>query len=280
MPGMTLRFSFGPGAPWKVIIAVALLLAACLDPSRSFGYQAPEKLEYEISWAGIGVGSASLETARTESGAIISARGATKKWVSLLYPVDDELSSTIQKAAPFSKGKTQRERPLSYRVLLREDKTRVDQEIRFDHRQKKAFFHDLTSGRTVVHTLDTRTTDLLTTLYLLRSMPLEAGKNFSMPVFDNGSAHTLSAQVLRRESINTAMGNVKTLLVRLQYSIAAPGLMYLPGDLFIWLTDDDRRVPVVIEKQIIIPPGSRIPAVLRPKLEAAMGRARMELIRK
>jgi len=271
----------GPGRKglsflWRCVVP-ALFLAACLGPSVCEGYQVPERLDYDISWMGVRVGSASLSTARKDSGQMVSATAKTKKWVSLFYEVDDELSVTRGPAGPAVKGGGQRERPLAYRVRLREGAIKVEHAITFDHQKKRAVFQDGISGRKAVHRIEPEASDLLSALFLVRSMPLEVGKQYTLSVADNGSVHSLSLRVVRREQISTVLGARAALVVQVKYSIAAPGLMYLPGDLHVWLTDDGERIPVLIEKQIIIPPGSRIPAVLRPKIESAMGSARMAL---
>lgn len=56
--------------------------------------------------------------------------------------------------------------------------------------------------------------------------------------------------VMRKESVTTPAGTFRTVVVSSQMNIESEGLFYSPGSLTIWLTDDDQRVPVVIEKRI------------------------------
>ena len=60
----------------------------------------------------------------------------------------------------------------------------------------------------------------------------------------------IEVAVLRKETVTTAAGTFRTLVVRSQMNLQREGLFYAPGPLTVWLTDDDQRVPVVIEKRI------------------------------
>lgn len=109
-------------------------------------------------------------------------------------------------------------------------------------------------------------------------MPLQTGKSVFIDVVDNKQLYRTEVQVLRKESVKTSTGTVNTVLIKPLLNIRALGIMYLPGDLFIWLTDDERRIPVLVEKRIIIPPGSRIPEILSKGIQSsAAGTAKLVL---
>jgi hypothetical protein len=56
--------------------------------------------------------------------------------------------------------------------------------------------------------------------------------------------------VLRRETVQTPAGSFRTIVISPEMDIESHGLFYAPGALKIWLTDDDKKVPVIIEKRI------------------------------
>lgn len=87
--------------------------------------------------------------------------------------------------------------------------------------------------------------DLLSSLYYLRNIPLPDGATISFNVVSEGKVETVLAKVLRRETVDTAAGTFKTIVVM-------PELKDKPkvGDSYLWLTDDDRRIPIKLEAKV------------------------------
>jgi hypothetical protein len=56
--------------------------------------------------------------------------------------------------------------------------------------------------------------------------------------------------VLRREELVTALGRFKTIVV--QPLLKSEGIFPRTGDIFIWLTDDDRRIPVQMKSKMFV----------------------------
>jgi hypothetical protein len=82
-------------------------------------------------------------------------------------------------------------------------------------------------------------------LYQLRTMALEPGKTVYIPVSDGKKSVNMKIECQRREEIKTLLGPKKTLLCEI---FAFNDVLYRrPGHVHVWLTDDERRVPVQIE---------------------------------
>jgi hypothetical protein len=85
--------------------------------------------------------------------------------------------------------------------------------------------------------------DVLTVIYYLRTQKLEVGKSFDVPVTDAGRVFTLSVAVLERKEIDTVLGRVNA--IRIEPALFGDNAaVRAKGKLSIWVTEDDRRLPV------------------------------------
>jgi hypothetical protein len=57
-------------------------------------------------------------------------------------------------------------------------------------------------------------------------------------------------QILRREVVETPLGRFKTVVIK--PLLKSEGVFTLSGDVFIWLTDDERRIPILIKSKVKI----------------------------
>ena len=85
--------------------------------------------------------------------------------------------------------------------------------------------------------------DVLTVIYYLRTQKLEAGKSFDVPVTDAGRVFRLSVAAIEEKEIDTVLGKVKAIRVD-PALFGDTSLVRARGQLSIWITDDDRRLPV------------------------------------
>lgn len=93
--------------------------------------------------------------------------------------------------------------------------------------------------------------DVLTIIYFLRTRPLEVGKPFEVPLSDAGRVLRFSVNPIERKEINTVLGRVQTIRVE-PALFGDTALVRARGTLSIWITDDDRRVPVRAQLKVDI----------------------------
>lgn len=86
--------------------------------------------------------------------------------------------------------------------------------------------------------------------FYLRTFQLEPGKSVHYRIGHEGKNIVVTADVLRREKLSTPVGELDTLVVRPKIEI--DGVFKPIGDVFFWLTDDDRKFIVRIEAKIRI----------------------------
>jgi hypothetical protein len=149
---------------------------------------------------------------------------------------------------------------------LREGQFRRDVEIHFDHEQGKAYFPN---GRE--NEVPAGVQDVLSAFFRVRAMELIDGAELALPTHGDGELYDLKVIVHGREMLETILGNRRC--IKLQPMMVDEGLFQHKGDLFVWLTDDERRVPVRVQANIAVGAiEARLSAYSPPDPRAADGR--------
>jgi hypothetical protein len=91
--------------------------------------------------------------------------------------------------------------------------------------------------------------DVLSMIYYLRTRDLEVGKTFDIPVIDSGRLYLLPVAVTERKRINTVLGRVYALRVE-PALFGQDRMIRTNGKIAIWITDDNRHLPVWAEVKI------------------------------
>lgn len=126
---------------------------------------------------------------------------------------------------------------------LREGDFQRDVEIHFDHDDGKAYFPD---GRE--NEIPQGTQDVLSAFFRVRAMELNDGDEIVLPTHGDKELYDLRVIVHGREVLDTALGKIRC--VKVQPMMDDEGLFKHRGDLFVWLSDDARRIPVLLQANI------------------------------
>lgn len=89
--------------------------------------------------------------------------------------------------------------------------------------------------------------DTLSSVYFLRTLPLDSEKPAELQVF-SGETHSLRVEVQGRERIVTPAGAFQT--IRVEPRSSGGSLIGKGKNLILWLTDDERRIPVQIRTKL------------------------------
>lgn len=92
--------------------------------------------------------------------------------------------------------------------------------------------------------------NVVSALFYLRTFKLTVGKKLQFRVAEDGKNILFKGEVLRREEIDTEVGKVKSIVVRPEFEV--DGVFKPVGEILVWLTDDERKLPVRIESKIKI----------------------------
>lgn len=222
---------------FKIFLFFSLVFSLA---GRAHSINAPERLEYVIKWQGIPAGSASLEYSKTGNGSKIVSTAESSKWVSVFYKVDDRVESRMD--GDFF--------PLNYRINLNEGRHRKLKEVRFKQSEGKAKHIDLLSREEKDYDTKGRAYDPLSAFYRVRSMELKAGRPVFLNVFDSKRLWNLEVQVIKKERVEIPLGHFDTILIK--PLLESDGIFSRKGEILIWLTDDERKIPVRMQSKVKI----------------------------
>lgn len=244
--GRLRRFATGIArADFSLIICVAILFGH-LSISPSAAFTIPEKLVYDLTWTGVKAGTATLEVVNDKETLRVISTANSANWVSVFYKVEDRVETVL------AKGKSDifLARPQSYRLKISEGRHRRDKEVIYDHAQKKAVFIDHLDKDRKEFPISEHTFDPLSVLYYVRTLKLEVGKSVYMDIFDSKKLWNVEVKVLRRERISSILGDVETVVVK--PLMKSEGIFNRKGDMLIWLTNDQKRIPVKMQTKVAV----------------------------
>jgi len=220
------------------------ILALLLLSSAAAAFALPERLDYDLTWAGIKAGTASLETIENGQYVQLVSRAMSSDFVSVFYRVNDLAVSSLRKEAHTSLPGT----PYNYRLKTSEGKHKKDKEVFFDSAGKKATYIDYLDKEQKTFDIGDFTMDALSCFYYVRFLPLHVGKSVFVEIFDNKKLYKAEVQVVKKEEIETPIGTFKTILIR--PVLQSEGIFNRKGDILIWLTDDEKRLPVLLKTKV------------------------------
>jgi hypothetical protein len=223
---------------------LSLLILVFFPVAGASAFAVPEKLVYNITWAGIKAGTATLEISSTDNAMRIISTARSSDWVSVFYTVDDWVEAIISKPVPPEVFGV----PLNYRMKIREGRRRRDKEVAFDHLRHKAACRDYIDGEKRNVDIRGKTLDPLSSLYYMRLVTPEVGKPFFVDVFDDMKAASVEVRVLGRERIRTGLGYFDTIVIKPLFK--SEGIFNRRGDIYIWFTDDRRHIPVKMQTKV------------------------------
>ena len=230
----------------NILISIAILLILPLSAVRASSFQAPEEFIYDLTWAGIKAGTASMELRNDDGRTRIISTAQSAKWISVFYTVDDRVVSVVSEDSNRSSPGL----PLSYRLRLREGKHRKDKEVIFDRERNKAKYIDHLSKEYKEVDVPPMVFDPISSFFYLRSLRLVVGEPVYITIFDSKKVYDVEVQVLRREQVTVPRGTFDTIVVK--PLMKSEGIFYRKGEIFIWLTDDARHIPVKMQSKVKI----------------------------
>lgn len=217
--------------------------AVTQTPSPALTLPAKENLAYTVEWRFIHAGNVRLKLRRLADGSQTAFNAGldleSAGLVSRLFKVDNHynvaLSSqlcAIRSLLTTNEGTRQRETKVAY-----------------DRERRKAAYTERDLRRNV--TVATREVDIppcahdvVGGLYYLRTLATTQGQVLQIPISDGKKSVLARVEVQEREDVATPAGKFHT--VRHEIFLFDNVLYNRKGRLFVWLSDDSRRLPVQI----------------------------------
>lgn len=231
----------------KLWCSLGLLFSICfIMLSESNAFSIPERLEFEVTYTGIPAGRAVQEVTQQGDEIHILSTARSADWLKLFFPVDDRIESILIPGVPPQKIGV----PRVYREKIREGWTRFHKEAAFDREKQQVLTKDFLKKSEKVDKITPLTYDTLSSFYYFRTVPLQVGVSNYIDIFDCKKLWNTEVQVLRREEVQTPLGKFKTVVIK--PVLKSEGIFARTGDMFIWLTDDERRIPVLMKSKVKI----------------------------
>ena len=215
-------------------------------PPHIRAFQPGETLKYNVSWSNILTAGTAIMEVKDETmpdGRRVLdfiVTGHSTGLVDRFFPVTETASSVFDPLIMQS---------LSYSLKenygKKKERRRV---VVFDHAQRTAI-STLNNDPPATVDIPEQVQDGLSSLYYLRTRgDLETGRTIVIDVLDSEKNWSVEFQVLGREKLKTPLGEFSTIKVRIYPKYK--GVFQNKGEVFIWLTDDSRKVPVLIKSKL------------------------------
>jgi hypothetical protein len=217
--------------------------------TRGLPFGPGESLRFSIEYGLIKAGSAWLEvqpmlTYRGHECYHLVSRAESNDVMSKIYKVRDRIDSLIDADGLYS---------LRYKKRIREGSYERDYDVAYDAAGGKAKYAD---GREF--DMQPWSKDGLAAFYFVRHMPLEVGKDIVVPHHSDRRTNDIVVKVHKKERVKVPAGEFDCLVI--EPVMDSGGIFKSSGRLQIWVTDDARRVPVLMKSKI---PVGTVDAVLQ-----------------
>jgi len=230
-----------------VITAASLAKADFQAP-----FQEGEDLLFQVRWGVVTGGYATLTVPSIDqidgkSAYHILSEARSTGMVETFYKVRDKNEAWLDTGSP---------RSLRYSKTILEGKYSVNEVVDLDQTARTfhetEIRHDKNDAREDKKgVIPANVLDVLSSLYYVRSLPLEVGKSFTLDVHSGDKTFPLLVKVNKLEKVKVKAG--KYLCYRVEPVLRERGIFISKGKkLEVWLTADARHMPVLMRSEIFI----------------------------
>ncbi len=233
-----------------LVFGVGLALAN-LSRAEESPFKEGEDLRFAIRWGKItgGYSSLSIEAIDQVAGRpayhIVSEARSTGL-VDAFYKVRDRNEAWLDTEIPQS---------LRYEKNIHEGKYRVHEVVTLDQAEHRFVQKEVRLDKNTTEekqgSIPPNVLDVLGSLYVVRTLPLEVGKSFTIDVHSGDKSWPLLVKVTKRERVKVKAGKFDC--YRVEPVLREPGIFMSKGKkLEVWITADARRMPVLMRSEIFI----------------------------
>jgi len=204
-----------------------------------------DKLTYDVEWRLIHAGVVVIDAQKAHADLHLDSAGM----VSSLFKVHDVYA--VDYDDPFCAS--------SATMDSEEGKRHHETKITYDRAQLRATYleRDVIKNATL-HSdtveIPNCTHEVIGALLTLRKMSMGPGQSAQIPMSDGRRTAAVKIEAEEREEVKTAAGSFKT--IRYEANMLNGVIYNRKGRAFIWLTDDERRLPVQIRLRMQFPIGT------------------------
>jgi len=236
------------------LVPAWLILSATIGPiswadvsdlSSARSFQVGEQLTYELSWLNITAGTAvmAVSGAGTDGNRPLAKLITTTQSSPLItkfFPVDNRVESIVDPATL-----------LPEHLTFKRREGKKNEDIEYTFHQKEGTVTVVKGGTTETLEMPQGTQDVISCLYFARSeLSLQPGSSLTMNVYHDKKNRKLDVLVEEIETVSGPWGEVET--ARVLVVMPFQGLFLNKGNIQVWFTNDDRRIPVRMKAKVII----------------------------
>jgi hypothetical protein len=218
---------------------------------KFYPFEGGEKEVYRASWNGmISVATAEIHvTPMVADGKKVyqvRVEAKTSKVLDLIWKMRDTINSTFDAKALS---------PSHFKFSQRENSRIIDTEARYNGATKRWVVNRRQVGKkTRIYEFDSQNTlDPITAVYLARSVEFKVGDRLYFNIFGGRYRYLLELAVERKEPVEMDSGKVVEaykIIPRIQ-NITKKGYAGRLNDAAVWITADERRLPVKLQSKIL-----------------------------
>ena len=220
------------------LTALCLIFPGTTDAAKT----KDRKYIYHVYWSGIKAANATLEFKNTIEGFTVKTHASSTDIISLFYKVDDTAKSIM-----YTSGY-----PKSYEMKISEASYKRHRTTKFimpsAEEPYRIIYDDKTKNDTAEFKVEKPYHDNLSAFYEMTRRPLIVGQSQYIDIFDKKKLFSTEIQVLRKETVNVPAGKFDTVVIKPILKTA--GIFNRKGDLHIWVSDDDRKIPVILKSKV------------------------------
>jgi hypothetical protein len=219
-------------------------------PNYAFGFG--EVLKFKIRYGFIKAGTAEMKvmakidsTQRPMYHIQSTARSISSfDWI---YKVDDEVNSFVDFKGFY---------PLRFEKKLREGSYHADLFVDYFHKDSlaKVLFIRHKKGKepkSFKVKIPPFAKDILSSFYYIRTQDLKVGESIYLTNHEKDKVFDLEVKVHKKETVKVDAGKFRCLVVEPMLK-DSEAIFKQKGRLTIWLTDDNRKIPVLMKSKIIV----------------------------
>ena len=218
---------------------LAPYLALTASRDAKVPWKIGEYFQFSIDWSGLNGGGALMQVQNVQNvdghrAYRVITKAESNSFVSKFYKVRDRAETFIDAESLCSRR---------FEKHLREGGYKKDLLVRFDQEERKAMYD---GGK--VYDVPARVHDVLSAFYYVRTLPLPDGESLTIPTHDNEKSYEMVVKVHKRERIEVPAGKFDCVLV--EPMLKSEGVFKSKGQILVWLSDDDRRIPVLVKTKV------------------------------
>ena len=160
--------------------------------------------------------------------------------ITTFFPVDNRVESIVDLATL-----------LPEHLIFKRREGKKKEDIEYTFHQKEGTITVVKGGTTETLEMPPGTQDVISCLYYARSeLALKPGSSLTMNVYHDKKNRKVEVRVEEIETLSGPWGEVET--VRVLVVMPFQGLFLNQGNIRVWFTNDDRRIPVRMKAKVVI----------------------------